>query len=160
MNLFAKATFADPSTLLPARFRALDHLGADTIVITGVVVVFATVASPLAEVTLVTVPFVAGLAQTGTPPETVRICPDVPMPLRAKYPLDALYGRSPVASLLKFINIPAPVTEKAYPVPEATILVAFPLNVVRFIFPELDVIFALPSSATVIFASLPPCTFT
>jgi hypothetical protein len=47
---------AVPSKATPPIFRAVVNLGAETIVMTGVVVVVATVASLFAEVTDVTVP--------------------------------------------------------------------------------------------------------
>ena len=52
----ATVMLAEPSKETPLMVRAVVSLGADTIVITGVVVVVATVASVLAEVTEVTVP--------------------------------------------------------------------------------------------------------
>lgn len=64
-RVVAFVLLAEPSNELPAVVMshvrvpivlAVVNLGADTIVITGVVVVVATVASPLAEVTEVTVP--------------------------------------------------------------------------------------------------------
>src|SRR5437879_11323148 len=78
MNLFAKATLADPSTLFPAKLRAVCHLGADTIVITGVVVEFATVAFPSAEVTAVT-PVPVGTAHPPSPVQNVLDTADVPL---------------------------------------------------------------------------------
>ena len=52
----ATAIFAVPSKEVPPIVRAVVSFGADTIVMTGVVVVVATVASAFAEVTDVTVP--------------------------------------------------------------------------------------------------------
>ena len=56
--LVASATvmFPVPSNATPFMFLAVVSLGAETIVIAGVVVGFVIVASPVAEVTLVTVP--------------------------------------------------------------------------------------------------------
>jgi len=72
------AILAVPSKQVPPIVRAVVSLGAETIVITGVVVVVATVASELAEVTDVTVP---------EPPPAKKVGADVPPALVSTVPL-------------------------------------------------------------------------
>ena len=72
------AILAVPSKEVPPIVRAVVSLGADTIVITGVVVVVATVASALAEVTDVTVP---------EPPPSIKVGADVVPALVRTVPL-------------------------------------------------------------------------
>jgi len=63
----ATVIFAEPLNDTPPIVRAVVSIGDDTIVITGVVVVVAIVASQLAEVTEVTVPAPAGVAKVPSP---------------------------------------------------------------------------------------------
>ena len=74
----ATAILAVPSKEVPPIVRAVVSLGAETIVMTGVVVVVATVASELAEVTDVTVP---------EPPPAIKVGADVVPALVRTVPL-------------------------------------------------------------------------